>query len=90
MKDLTTRQAAYILASSDLETEQERFLRVLHCVQDGCLPDSGDLADAIMLHDAINNAGAPRASRGLAQLSILWRALLPTALAHYYSLEVAA
>ena len=90
MKDLTTAESVYLVATSDLETEQDRYLRVLHCVLDRRLPDSGDLADAVLLSQAIDTIGMPALRPGFALLATLWRALLPIALVHYYSLEVAA
>ena len=90
MEDLTVEASIYLLATRELETEQRRYLRVLHCVLDRSRPETSDLASAVWLCNAIEIAGERAAGRCLVRLVILWRTLLPIALADYYSLEAAA
>jgi len=90
MQDLTTAGAAHLIATSDLETEQERYLRVLHCVLDRRRPDSTDLVRAIWLCHAIDTGNVPLTGSGLVQLALLWRPLLLIARVYYSCLEIAA
>ena len=90
LKHLTTTEAATLVAASDLETEQERYLRVLHCVLDRRRPESADLVSALLLCEAVDTTDVGMTSSGLIQLVFLWRPLLLIARVYYSCLEVAA
>jgi len=90
LNHLTTREAATLLASSDLETEKERYLRVLHCVFEGRRPESADLVSALLLCEAFRSSSVPQDSSRLLQLVLLWEPLVLIARVYYSCLEVAA